>query len=68
MDDDDERRGRPSVHATFGEAIAVLAGDALLAAAFGALASAGGDGSAEPVIPPEGKSAESFYFADDVSF
>ena len=50
MDDDDERRGRPSVHATFGEAIAVLAGDALLAAAFGALASAGGDGSAERVL------------------
>ena len=50
MDDDDERRGRPSVHAAFGEAIAVLAGDALLAAAFGALASAGGDGSAERVL------------------
>ncbi len=50
MDDDDERRGRPSVHAAFGEAIAVLAGDALLAAAFGALASVGGDGSAERVL------------------
>jgi geranylgeranyl pyrophosphate synthase len=37
MDDDDERRGRPTVHVAYGEAIAVLAGDALLAAAFEAL-------------------------------
>jgi geranylgeranyl diphosphate synthase, type II len=33
LDDDDERRGRPSVHVAFGEANAVLAGDALLAEA-----------------------------------
>lgn len=38
MDDDDERRGRPSVHVAFGEATAVLAGDALLSEAFGVLA------------------------------
>jgi geranylgeranyl pyrophosphate synthase len=38
MDDDDERRGRPTVHVAFGEAIAILAGDGLLTAAFGALA------------------------------
>jgi geranylgeranyl diphosphate synthase type II len=38
MDDDDERRGRPTVHVAFGEAVAVLAGDALLAQAFAALA------------------------------
>ena len=31
LDDDAERRGRPSVWAEFGEAVAVLAGDALLA-------------------------------------
>src|SRR5262245_35834550 len=37
MDDDDERRGRPTVHVAFGEAIAILAGDGLLTAAFGAL-------------------------------
>lgn len=37
MDDDVERRGRPTVHVAFGEALAVLAGDALLAAAFGML-------------------------------
>jgi geranylgeranyl diphosphate synthase, type II len=41
MDDDVERRGRPTVHVAFGEAVAVLAGDALLAAAFEALTSAG---------------------------
>jgi geranylgeranyl diphosphate synthase type II len=33
LDDDDERRGRPSVHVAFGEADAILAGDALLAEA-----------------------------------
>jgi geranylgeranyl diphosphate synthase type II len=33
LDDDDERRGRPSVHVEFGEAVALLAGDALLAEA-----------------------------------
>jgi geranylgeranyl diphosphate synthase, type II len=33
MDDDDLRRGRPSCHAQFGEAMAILAGDALLARA-----------------------------------
>src|SRR3954469_26064013 len=41
MDDDDERRGRPTVHVAFGEAIAILAGDALLTDAFGALAELG---------------------------
>ena len=30
MDDDDMRRGKPSCHAAFGEAMALLAGDALL--------------------------------------
>jgi geranylgeranyl diphosphate synthase type II len=34
MDDDDLRRGLPSCHAQFGEATAILAGDALLAQAF----------------------------------
>jgi len=34
LDDDDERRGRPSAHVAYGEAVAVLAGDALLAEAF----------------------------------
>ena len=34
MDDDDFRRGRPTSHKKFGEAIAILAGDALCAEAF----------------------------------
>jgi geranylgeranyl diphosphate synthase type II len=34
LDDDDERRGRPSAHVAFGEGTALLAGDALLAEAF----------------------------------
>ncbi|HZC30653.1 MAG TPA: polyprenyl synthetase family protein [Gaiellaceae bacterium] len=34
LDNDDERRGKPSVWAAFGEGNAVLAGDALLAEAF----------------------------------
>ena len=34
MDDDDMRRGRPSTHARFGEADALLAGDALMMMSF----------------------------------
>lgn len=40
MDDDDMRRGRPTCHKVFGEATALLAGDALLTRAFGTLAEA----------------------------
>ncbi len=38
MDDDDLRRGRPTTHKQFGEAMAILAGDALLVLAFELLA------------------------------
>jgi len=38
MDDDDLRRGRPTSHKVFGEATAILAGDALQALAFEVLA------------------------------
>lgn len=38
MDDDDLRRGRPSVHKAYDEATAILAGDALLTLAFQMLA------------------------------
>lgn len=38
MDDDDLRRGKPSCHKQFGEATALLAGDALLTRAFEAMA------------------------------
>jgi geranylgeranyl diphosphate synthase type II len=34
LDDDDLRRGQPSAHVKFGEAIAILSGDALLTEAF----------------------------------
>ena len=37
MDDDDMRRGKPSCHIAFGEANALLAGDALLTHAFSAI-------------------------------
>ncbi|MCL6444323.1 MAG: polyprenyl synthetase family protein [Alicyclobacillus sp.] len=46
MDDDDLRRGRPTNHKVFGEAMALLAGDALLTAAFSELS--------KPMhVPPE---------------
>jgi geranylgeranyl diphosphate synthase, type II len=44
MDDDDLRRGRPTCHRVYGEAMAILAGDALLALAFQVVA----DGVAAP--------------------
>jgi len=37
MDDDDYRRGKPTCHLVFGEATAILAGDALLTLAFATL-------------------------------
>lgn len=45
MDDDDLRRGRPTCHKQFGEALAILAGDALLTLAFEILA--------KEIHPPE---------------
>ena len=39
MDDDDFRRGNPTNHKVYGEAVAVLAGDGLLTAAFNEIAS-----------------------------
>ncbi len=47
MDDDDLRRGRPTVHKQFDEATAILAGDALLTLAFGHLVE---HGHADPAI------------------
>lgn len=41
MDDDDLRRGKPSCHKAYGEALAILAGDALQALAFEVLARPG---------------------------
>jgi geranylgeranyl diphosphate synthase, type II len=43
MDDDDLRRGKPTSHKAFGEANAILAGDALLTDAFTLVASGAGE-------------------------
>ena len=48
MDDDDFRRGRPTNHKVYGEATAVLAGDALLTEAFRLLS----DAEANLSVPP----------------
>lgn len=47
MDDDDLRRGRPTVHRHFDEATAILAGDALLTLAFDLLAAPATNPSAD---------------------
>jgi len=49
MDDDDYRRGNPTSHKVFGEAIAILAGDALLTEAFHLLTRR----DSLPDVPPE---------------
>ena len=46
LDNDDLRRGKPTSHKTFGEAMAILAGDALLAFAFDVICRTNG-------VPPE---------------
>jgi len=46
MDDDDLRRGKPTVHKAYDEAIAVLAGDTLLTRSFGIL----GEMDIDPII------------------
>jgi geranylgeranyl pyrophosphate synthase len=50
MDDDDLRRGRPTVHVAYDEATAVLVGDGLQALAFGHLAQHGGPRAAEAIV------------------
>jgi len=47
MDDDDLRRGKPSCHVAFGEATAILTGDALQSLAFDLLARKSGSYSAQ---------------------
>jgi farnesyl diphosphate synthase len=51
MDDDAVRRGRPTLHIAFGEATAILAGDALLTLAFESLSSP--ETHADPAIRAE---------------
>jgi len=50
LDNDDLRRGKPTCHRAFGEALAILAGDALLTLAFEVLSS--------PALIPEGRQLE----------
>lgn len=50
MDDDDYRRGRPTCHKVFGEAVAILAGDALLTLAFQTLSDLKREGFAPDLI------------------
>jgi geranylgeranyl diphosphate synthase type II len=48
MDNDDYRRGRPTTHKVFGEAMAILAGDALLTEAFHLMSKEGLGGGVDP--------------------
>nr|QEV81978.1 geranylgeranyl diphosphate synthase [Prunella vulgaris] len=50
LDNDDFRRGKPTNHKVFGESVAVLAGDALLALAFEHVAASTRGASAERVV------------------
>ena len=53
MDDDDLRHGRPSCHKRFGEAMAILAGDALLTEAFRVLATGVADAARAKALVAE---------------
>jgi farnesyl diphosphate synthase len=69
MDDDELRRGRPTVHVRFGEATAILAGDALLAAAFAQLARPGVPaGAVQRLAEAAGSRALVGGQADDLAF
>lgn len=48
MDDDDLRRGRPTNHKVYGEAMAILAGDAMVSLAFELIAT-----DADPAVAPK---------------
>lgn len=50
MDDDDFRRGNPTNHKVFGEAIAILAGDALLTEAFKLISDPRFAGGCDPAV------------------
>jgi geranylgeranyl diphosphate synthase type II len=53
MDDDDERRGRPTVHRAYTDGTAVLVGDAMLTAAFGGLAALDAPGDVRAALVSE---------------
>jgi geranylgeranyl diphosphate synthase type II len=58
MDNDDFRRGRPTSHKVFGEAMAILAGDALQTLAFAVLARGRGRHAPELIAEVSGMLAE----------
>jgi geranylgeranyl pyrophosphate synthase len=68
MDDDALRRGRPTLHVRYGEATAILAGDALLAAAFELLGSGAPEGAALHLARVAGSRALVGGQADDLEF
>ena len=55
MDNDDLRRGKPTSHKVFGEAMAILAGDALLTRAFHLLCEVPAGASADLVLDEQGR-------------
>lgn len=57
MDDDDERRGRPTVHRAYDEATGILVGDAMLTVAFGSLARLPADAAVRIALVDELSSA-----------
>ena len=59
MDDDELRRGRPTVHVVYGEALAILAGDALLTEAFRVAAAGARDAGIDPARALERRSRRS---------
>ena len=57
MDDDDLRRGRPTNHKVFGEALAILAGDAMMTMAFELLAAEAPPPLVAPLVRELGQAA-----------
>ena len=72
LDDNDTRRGRPAVHAAFGEAIAILAGNALLSGAFAQCAGLGDPAAAQAVCARLARAVDSRAIiggeVDDLAF
>ncbi len=60
LDNDDERRGQPSCHKKFGEAMAILAGDGLLNHAFAILAQVQPSGKAVQLLQEISTSAGTY--------
>ncbi len=67
MDDDTLRRGRPTAHVEFGEAMAILAGDALLTRAFSVLTESGDPRSVDLVSELGGASGPAGMIAGQVA-